>query len=222
MSRIPKRRVKPETPLSRARILQAAVRLADKDGIQALSMRKLAQRLGVEAMSLYNHVTNKEDVLDGMVDRVISKVDLPKPGDDWKSAIRERAVSAREVLLLHPWASSLIVSRVNTGPASLRYVDATVGCLVEGGFSYELADHAWNAIDSYIYGFTLQELNFPFESPEYAEVAEEYMPLIPADQYPYLHGLAQQVIDGTHDGVHDFEFGLELILDGLESLLEDD
>lgn len=181
-------------------------------------MRKLAESLNVEAMSLYNHVANKEDLLNGIVDIVIGEVDVPEISDDWRQAMRRRANSAHEVLLKHPWASKLIVSRINVGPKMLRYVDATLGCLRESGFSYEMADHAWNAIDSHIYGFTLQELNFPFDSPEYADVAEDYLSMIPEKQYPYLNALSLQVIEGRYDGVHDFEFGLNLILDGLEKL----
>lgn len=207
-------------PLTRKRVLRAAIKLADKSGIDSLSMRKLAQALGVEAMSLYNHVTNKEDVLDGIVDIVAGEIDVPAIGTDWQMAMRQRAISARSVLLRHPWASMLIVSRINVGPAMLRYVNATIGCLREAGFSYKMADHAWNAIDSHIYGFTLQELNFPLDPSEYADAAEQYLSLVPVDRYPYLNVLAQQVIDGTHHGVHDFEFGLELILDGLERLRE--
>jgi AcrR family transcriptional regulator len=208
----------PRTPLTRKRVLRAAIRLADKGGIESLSMRKLAQALGVEAMSLYNHVENKEDVLSGIVDIVAGEIEVPAIGADWKEAIRRRAISAHEMLLRHPWASLLIVARINVGPAMLRYVDSTLGCLREAGFSYEMADHAWNAIDSHVYGFTLQKLNFVIEPSEYADTAEEYLPLIPADEFPYLNGLSQQVIGGTYDGVHDFEFGLELILDGLERL----
>ncbi len=179
-------------------------------------MRKLAQALGVKAMSLYNHVTNRDDILDGIVDIVVSEIESPGLEDDWKSAMRLRATSAHAVLLRHPWATMEIVSRVNVGPAMLHYVDATLGCLVEAGFSLEKADHAWNAMDSHIYGFTLQELNFPFEVAEYASVAEEYMAMIPADQYPYINRLTHHVIGGGYDGLHDFELGLELILDGLE------
>ncbi len=181
-------------------------------------MRNLAQALGVEAMSLYNHVTNKEDALDGIVEIVAAKIDLPTIGDDWKAAMRRRAISAHQVLCRHPWAAMLMVSRVNVGPAMLRYVDATIGCLHEAGFSYKLADRAWNAIDNHIYGFTLQALNFPLEATEYVESARNFLPLIPQDQYPYLRELSQQIIGGTHNGVQDFTFGLDLILDGLESL----
>ncbi len=209
-----------KTPLSRNRVLRAAIKLADKSDIKSLTMRKLAQTLGVEAMSLYNHVANKEEVLNGIVDIVVAEIDVPDIGTDWQQAMRKRATSAHTVLLRHPWMSMLIVSRINIGPAMLNYVNATVGCLREAGFSYEMADRAWNAIDSHIYGFTLQELNFPIDPSAYADTAADYLSLVPPQQYPYLNALAHQVIDGTHDGVHDFNFGLELILDALERLRE--
>ena len=204
--------------LTRTVVLNAAIRIADSDGMASLSMRKLAQALGVEAMSLYNHVVNKEDVLDGMVEIVVAKIELPTLDAYWKDAMRRRAISAHEQLLNHPWAAMLFVSRVNVGPAMLRYIDATIGCLHTAGFSYELADRAWNAIDSHVYGFTQQALNFPFEPSEYSEVAEEFLPRLPKDEYPFLHALSMQVIDGKHDGVQDFCFGLDLILDSLERI----
>jgi AcrR family transcriptional regulator len=207
-------------PLSRERVLSTALHLADEEGIEALSMRKLAEVLGVKAMSLYNHVANKDDLLDGIVDRVISEIEVPDLRLEWKSAMRRRANSAHEVLLRHPWATMPIVSRINVGSAMLRYVDATLGCLVEAGFSFEMADHAWNAIDSHIYGYTLQELNFPLEVSEYPKVAASFMSMIPHEQYPYMNQLSQRVIDGSYDGLHNFEFGLELILNGLDELLK--
>ncbi len=210
----------PQVPLSRERVLQAALRLADKEGIEALSMRRLAQELGVQAMSIYNHVTNKDDILDGIVDLVISEIELPNPTIEWKTAMRQRSVSAHAVLLRHPWATMPIVSRVNVGQAMLRYIDTTLGCLHAAGFSLEMADHAWNAIDSHIYGFTLQELNFPFEPSEYSEAAKQGLPLIPAEQYPHMNQLTHDVIEGRYDGLHDFEFGLDLILNGLDRLRE--
>lgn len=206
----------PQVPLSRERVLRAAIRMADEGGIESLSMRKLAQVLGVQAMSLYNHVANKDDILDGIVDIVGSEIEVPNLGVDWKTAMRGRATSAHEVLVRHPWATMAIVSRVNVGPAMLRYVDATLGCLCEAGFSLEMADRVWNAIDSHIYGFTLQELNFPFEATEYSEAAKTGLSLIPADKYPYLNRLTHYVIEGDYDGIHDFEFGLELLLNGLD------
>lgn len=203
-------------PLSRERIIHTALRLADEGGIEVLSMRRLAQELGVKAMSLYNHVANKDDLLDGIVEMVVSEIEIPDLDINWKISMQRRATSAHEVLLRHPWATMLLVSRVNVGSAMLRYVDATLGCLYEAGFSLEMADHAWNAIDSHIYGFTLQEQNFPFETTEYSEAAAEGLALLPANKYPYLNRLTHYVIEGRHDGIHDFEFGLELILDGLE------
>jgi len=214
-----KARAKRRTPLSRERVLLAAVALADEIGIESLSMRRLGEELGVEAMSLYKHTANKDDILDGIVDLVASEIELPAIGGDWKMAMRRRATSAHEVLLRHPWATMLIVSRPNVGPAMLRYVDATIGCLREAGFSYRMADHAWNAVDNHVYGFTLQKLNFPFQPEEYARAAKAFLPQIPPDRYPYLNGLSQEVIGGRHDGLHDFQFGLELILDGLERVL---
>ena len=205
-------------PLSRERILQVALRLADEGGLEALSMRRVAQELGVKAMSLYNHVTNKDDLIDGIVDRVVGDIELPRFDLDWKTAMRQRALSAHEVLLQHPWAVMAIMSRINVGPAMLRYVDTTIGCLREAGFSWEMVDHAWNAIDNHIYGFTLQELNFPIESSEYAKTADGFISHIPPDQYPYMHQLSLCIIDGSYDGLHDFEFGLNFILDGLDRL----
>ena len=208
------------SPLSRERVLHTALQLADEGCIESLSMRKVAQALGVKAMSLYNHVANKDDMIDGIVDIVISEIEVPRLEDDWKVAMQRRAISAHEVLLRHPWATMPIVSRINVGPAMLRYVDATLGCLREAGFSYEMTDHAWNLIDSYIYGFTLQELNFPVEAKNYSTTAAAFLPYIPAERYPYMNRLTHYVIDGSYDGLHDFEFGLRLILDGLDRFRE--
>ncbi len=204
------------TPLTRDRVLRAAVRLADKQGLEALSMRRLAATLRVEAMSLYNHVANKDDVLDGIVDLVIGEIALPMPGGDWKAAMRTRARSAHTVLLAHPWAAMLVVSRINVGPNMLRYIDATLGSMRQAGLSWADTDRAWNAIDSFVYGFTLQLVNFPVEPDEYASAAAGYLDMIPATQYPYMHELSRLVAEGKHDGTHDFSFGLELILEGLE------
>jgi AcrR family transcriptional regulator len=215
----PRRKPTPRPPLNRERVLDAAVLLADQNGLDSLSMRNLGQALGVEAMSLYKHVANKDDLLDGIVDLVAAEIEVPAIGGAWKKALRRRAISAHQVLLRHSWATMLIVSRANVGPAMLRYVDATIGCLREAGFTYPMADHVWNAIDSHVYGFTLQKLNFPFKPEAYAQMAKAFLPMIPVDRYPYLNGMSQQVIDGRHDGLHDFEFGLDLLLDGAEKLL---
>ncbi len=181
-------------------------------------MRKLAQELGVQAMSLYNHVANKDDIIDGMVDLVVSEIELPDLNLDWKTAMRRQAMSAHEVLVRHPWATLPLVSRLNTGPAMFRYFNATLACLCEAGFSLEMADRASNAIDSHVYGFTLQELNFPFETEEYADAAAWGMTLIPAEQYPYLNRLTREVMEKRYSGIHAFEFGLDLLLDGLDRL----
>ena len=206
------------SPLSRERVLAAAIALADEAGLAALSMRKLATALDVKAMSLYNHVSNRDDLLDGMVDFVVGKIEVPKIQPNWQEAMRQRALSAHKVLLQHPWATMPLVSRVNVGPAMLRYIDSTLGCLVEAGFSLEMADHAWNAMDSHIYGFTLQELNFPFEAEDYSEAAQAYVAMIPAEKYPYMNRLTHLVMEQQYDGLHEFELGLNLILDGLEKL----
>lgn len=213
------RRASKRDPLTRERILHTAIRLADEEGLESLSMRRLAQELGVEAMSLYNHVESKDDLLDGIVDLIVAEIEVPTIGGaDWKTAMRKRATSAHEVFLRHPWAPMLVGSRVNVGPAMLRYVNATLGCLREAGFSYEMADRAWNAIDSHVYGFTIQELNFPLDPSEYASAAKMFLPKLPADEYPYMRALTELVIEGSHRGLHDFQFGLELLLEGLERL----
>lgn len=204
--------------LNREKVLEAAMEFADANGLSQLSMRKLAARLGVEAMSLYNHVSNKEDLLDGLIDKVAEEFYQPRTENDWRAEMQARAVRAHEVLLTHPWASLPIVSRINTGEAMLAYVDATVGCLAKAGFSYSQADHVWNLMDSYIYGFTLQELQFPFQTDNYAEDARTYLPAIPVEKLPHLHALTTLVAEGKHNGLHDFKFGLDLILDGLDRL----
>jgi AcrR family transcriptional regulator len=205
--------------LSRTRILRSALELADREGLEGLSMRKVAQGLGVQAMSLYNHVANKDDLIDGMVELVVGEMAVPEVGKEWKAEMRRRAIVAHAVLLRHPWAAMALMSRVHVGPMILRYIDATLGCLHAGGFSFVLADHAWNAMDSHIYGFTLQELKFPFEPEDYPEAAKMGLPLIPAAQYPNMHALAIDIIDRRYDGLYHFEFGLEMVLDGLERLL---
>lgn len=205
-------------PLSRDRIVRAAIRLADRHGLDALSMRKLATTLGVEAMSLYNHVANKDELLDGMVDAVIGEIARPTRGGDWKAAMRARATSALAVMTAHPWAPMLIVSRISVGPNRLGYIDATLATLREAGLSWLETDRAWNAMDNYIYGFALQQQHFPVDPDEYAAASAAYLPMLPADLYPHMHELAVRVADGSHDGTPDFAFGLELILDGLERL----
>jgi AcrR family transcriptional regulator len=192
--------------------------MADKDGIDALSMRKLARALGVEAMSLYNHVANKSDLLDGMVDVVFSEIDLPSGATDWKAAMRRRALSVRAVLSNHRWAIGLMESRRSPGPATLRHHDAVIGILRDGGFSIELTAHALSVLDSYIYGFALQEASLPFETGEQtSELAQEIMSAFTTDQYPHLTELAvQHVLQPGYAYSNEFTFGLDLILDCLE------
>jgi AcrR family transcriptional regulator len=208
----------PRVPLSRERVLRTAVTLADERGLRSLTMRGLGQAVGVEAMSLYNHVASKDDLLDGMVDFVFGEIQLPTPGDDWKTAMRQRAISAREALSRHPWAIGLMESRTAPGPATLRHHDAVLGCLRNGGFSVALAAHAFSALDSYIYGFTLQETNLPFDTAEETEeLARTILQQLPADQYPYLTELTlEHVLQPGYDYGDEFEYGLDLILDGLD------
>lgn len=202
--------------LSRPLILKHAIRIADESGIEALSMRKLADSLGVKAMSLYNHIDGKDELIGAMVDEVMSEISVDYQNLHWKHAMKDRALAAYRVLLLHPWVTMELLTRVNTGPAVLDYINNTLGCLINAGFSIEAADHAWNAIDSHIYGFTLQELNQPFEANEYADAAAHYIEKIPSTQYPYLNRLAQSVINRHHDGINNFEFGLDILLNGLD------
>lgn len=204
--------------LSRDRVLRAALALADEHGLDAVTMRSLGESLGAHAMSLYNHVKDKDDILDGIVDRVVAEIEVPARVGPWQVAMRNRAISAHSALVRHPWACALMMSQSNVGPARIRYVDATLACLRAGGFSLPLADHAWNALDSYIYGFTLQKLNFPFEPSRYAQVAAAYLPSLSATEYPAMHALTTLVATGRHDGQHSLEFGLDLLLDGLERI----
>jgi AcrR family transcriptional regulator len=204
--------------LSRRRVLDAAVALADRGGVGSLSMRKLAQELGVEAMSLYHHVASKDDLLDGIVDVVFAEIELPSGDADWKAAMRRRAISARQALRRHPWANALMESRMTPGPANVRHHDAVLGILRNAGFSVELAAHAYSLLDAYIYGFALQEASLPFHTPEEtAEVAETIMAEFPADQYPHLAEIAREhVLRPGYDYGNEYAFGLDLILDGLD------
>ena len=211
----------PRAPLTRQRVLEAAVTLADENGIESLTMRELGLRLGFEAMSLYNHVANKDDILDGMVDRVVSEIDLPSDAADWKEAMRLRAISAQSVFSRHPWASALIDSRESSGPERLRYFDWMIGTLREAGFSLEMAAHALSVLDSYIYGFARQALGMTSGGDaEPEEMAEAFLQAIPADDYPHLREMVVEYgMASGYDEDAEFGFGLELILDGLQRLL---
>lgn len=225
----PKPATEPRAPLSKERVLQAAVALAARDGIESLTMRKLADELGAGAMSLYHYVPNKEELLDGMVDIVFSEIELPSTDVDWKTAMRQRAISTREVLNRHRWAVGLMESRMTPGPASLRLHNAVLGCLREGGFSIEMAIHAYSVQDAYIYGFALQEKSLPFDNTEesaavaeeqvrqFAELAAERQFAALAEEFPYLaEVVAGHVAKVGYDFAAEFEYGLDLILDALE------
>ncbi|MGW2936742.1 TetR/AcrR family transcriptional regulator [Streptomyces sp. NPDC001156] len=207
----------PRVPLSREKVLHAAVALADESGIEALTMRKLGEAVGVEAMSLYTHVANKEDLLDGMIDLVFEEIELPSPEGDWKTGLRRRAISVRLVLSRHRWAIGLMESRTSPGPTTLRHHDAVIGCLRRAGFSVALTAHAYSALDSYIYGFALQERHLPFDTPgETADLAQAILTQA-AGHYPHLAELAtEHVLRPGYDYGDEFAFGLDLILDGIE------
>jgi AcrR family transcriptional regulator len=209
-------------PLSRERVLQAAVALADDRGVEELTMRKLAKELGIEAMSLYNHVANKDDLLDGMIDIVFSEIEPPSPGGDWKAELRKRAVSTRAALRRHPWAVGEMEGRTSHGPSNLRVHDAVLGCLRSAGFSLEMTVHAYSVQDAYIYGFALQETDMSSETPEdFATEAQrqmvEYEAVLAA--YPNLvEVVGGYVAKAGYDYESEFLFGLDVILDGLERL----
>lgn len=212
----------PRRPLSRERLFAGAVALADDEGIGALTMRTLADRVGVKPMTLYHHVANKDEVLDGMVDVVFAEIEVPGPDVGWKVAMRARALLARAVLLGHSWAVGLMESRTAPGPATLRHHDAVLGCLRRAGFSLAMAAHAYSLLDSYTYGFVLQEVNLPFSgTDETHELAGEMLDAFPADEYPHLVELTVgHVMLPGYDYGEEFAFGLDLILDGLEGRVD--
>ncbi len=207
--------------LNRDQVVQAAVALADAHGLDALTMRRLGEALGVEAMSLYNHVANKVDLLDGMVDLVFGEIGLPDPSDDWKPAMRQRAVSARSAVSRHPWATGLMESRAAPGPANLRHHDAVIGSLRAGGFPVALAAHAFSLLDSYVYGFCLQETGLPFDATDDMEaMVESILGHLPEAEYPHLWWLTvEHVLQPGYDYGDEFAFGLDLILDALATRL---
>jgi AcrR family transcriptional regulator len=212
----------PRLPLSRDRILQAALGLADESGIEALTMRKLGQALGFEAMSLYNYVANKDDVLDGILDLVLAETDPPPPEGDWAAAIRTSASSVHEALRRHPWSCSLLMAPGRIRPARLRYMDLLLGRLREAGFSAETTYTAYHVLDGYIFGFSLWETSHSYTAEEISKFATIFEDVITPDTYPYLHEHGQQHMeDGPHREVSSFEFGLDLVVDGLRKIHED-
>jgi AcrR family transcriptional regulator len=215
----PKTATEHRAPLSKQRVVDAAVALAQRDGIETLTMRKLAEEVGAGAMSLYHYVPNKEELLDGMIDVVFGEIELPPTDLDWRTAMRLRALSTREALNRHRWAVGLMESRRTPGPASARLHDAVLGCLREGGFSIEMTVQAYSVLDAYIYGFALQEKSVPFDDAEgAAEVAEEQVQEYDTfADHPYLaEVVAGHVATVGYDFASAFEYGLDLILDALE------
>jgi AcrR family transcriptional regulator len=204
--------------LNRERVLQSAIGLADEDGLEKLSMRRLGEGLGVEAMSLYNHVSNKEDLLNGMIDTLYGEIELPSHDDDWKTALRKRSVSVRDVLLRHPWANGLMDSATSPGPGTLRHHDRVLGTFRNGGFSLAMTAHAFSALDSYVYGYAKQEKALPFDDGEQAAaMANVMLAQLPASEYPYLYELmAKHVLRPGYKYADEFSFGLDLVLDALE------
>ena len=209
-------------PLTGQRIVEAAVSVADEGGLAAVSMRNVGAALGVQAMSLYHHVPNKDALLDALLEWVFARVELPVPGDDWRSGMTLRAQSVRDVLVAHPWALSLIETRSNPGLGQLRHHDAAFGCLREGGFSIDLAAEAISAIDAYVYGFALTENNLPFDAESGSAVTDFAQEVLPAlAEFPYLKELVVHLTStGQYTFSDQFESGLDLILDQLTERLE--
>ncbi len=200
-------------PLTRDRIVTAAVELADEGGLEALSMRVLGQRLGVEAMSLYNHVANKDDVIDAMVESVLQHVEPVGDHSEWSTALRAGAMSARAALLRHPWACALWMERM-PGSYRLRYMEGLLACLARSGLAPDIAHHAYHVVDTYIVGFTAQQATFRRSPNSLPGVADDFLRVLPADQFPRVAEHVHEHLAGDA-GVGAFEFGLDLILDGL-------
>ncbi len=211
-------------PVTRERAVRVAITLADAGGIESLSMRKLAGELGIEAMSLYYHVKSKDDLLDGMIEAVVGEITLPTVDAEWKTAMRERADSARTVLGRHPWAISMMDSR--TTQATLKHHDAVIGCLRQSGFSMAMSGHAMSLLDSYVHGFALQEASLPFdETGDISAVTEDIMASQQRmmEDFPNLAEMAVTlVLQPGYAYGNEFDFGIRLILNGLESALESD
>jgi AcrR family transcriptional regulator len=216
----------PETrqrvPLTRDRILRAAIRIADEEGLDALTMRRLGQELGVQAMSLYNHVANKDDLYQGIVDLALSEIEVPSPELDWKAALRQSAISAHQAFVRHPWACNLHMATPSVNDERMLWMEGVLRTLREAGFSPNMTHHAYHALDSHITGFTLWLVNMPFDSrEELLDMAEQFIPRIPADRFPYVIEHANEHLeDPDPDEPSEFEFGLDLILEGLERRLD--
>jgi AcrR family transcriptional regulator len=204
-------------PLNRDRVLNGALAVADAAGVDALTMRLLAEHLGVKPMALYHHFATKSEIIDGIVDLVFSEIDLPSIGGEWRSEMKRRACSARQALSRHPWSIALLQSRTHPGPATLRHHNAVIGALRGAGFSVLMTAHAYALLDSYVYGFALSEASLPINGPQtVAEVAESMMLQYLAEDYPHLSEFStEHILKPGYDFGQEFEFGLELVLDGL-------
>ncbi len=211
-------RVERPSRLSRERVLRAAIAQVDEGGLESLSMRKLAEVLEVAPMALYRHVADKDDLIDGMIDVVFSEIDLPSSGGDWRTAVRLRAISVRDVLSRHRWAIGLMESRINPGPANLRHHDAVIGSLRAAGFDVAMVAHAYSLLDGYIYGFALTKMNLPFESgDDVARMAQTMLEPFPVNEYPNLvEFITEHAMKPGYDYGDEFEYGLDLILEGLD------
>ena len=210
-------------PINRDSALVQAVAVADGEGIEAVTMRRLAREMGVEAASLYHHVSGKDEILDGLIDIVAAEIELPSRTDGWRPAIRQRAHNTRAVLRRHPWAVALMASRTTPGPATLRLLDAGIACFREGGFSVRSAAHAISAVDSYVHGFVLQEVNLPFhDESELAAMTGAMMDEFPSADFPYLFELTvEHVLQPGYSYGDEFDVGLEVVLDGVHARLVD-
>ena len=214
-----KKKIAKRKKLTRSRIVEAAVKLADASGVHSVTIRKLADALNSKPMAIYHHLSNKEMIVDCMVDSVFSEITLPNPDVHWKKAMYERSASARTVLAKHSWAVPLMESRRSPGPETLKQHDAVIGCLRNGGLSIEMTAHAYALIDAYVYGFAIQEASLPATSgPEMTDLAESLIEAAPMNDYPNLMEFASEhVLQPGYDFGREFEFGLNLILNSLES-----
>ena len=210
------------TPLTSERVLEAAMKLADAGGLEALSMRRLGQELGVEAMAVYYYFANKERVLDGIVDLVFREIEVPAAGADWKTEMRRRAISVRDALLRHRWAIGLMESRTNPGPANLGHHDAVIGCLRAAGFDMAMVATAYSLMDAYVYGFAMTKMNLPFEdTSDIVELSESMLaPFAPGEYQNLADFITEHAMKPGYDFANEFEIGLDVVLDGLERMRE--
>ena len=212
----------PRTPLSRERILRAAIELADEHGIESLTMRKLGQALGVEAMSLYNHVANKDDLLNGITELIISEVELPSADEEWDAALRKIAISAHDALSRHAWACNLMLSPAAINPARIHYMDSLLAVFRESGFSADVTYSAYHALDAHIFGFSLWQATHAMTAAQVPDLESRALHNLPLEDAPYVtEHIKQHMIEGPHRGVSAFELTLDQIIAGLKRLRAD-